>query len=214
MLARVVERARGAVHVDEVVVATTDVPADDDIVAEAQRLGVAVFRGSENDVLSRYVGAARAFDATSVVRITSDCPLIDPALIDEVVAAFEAADAAYATNALERTYPHGLDVEVASRAALEDADVHARLPYQRAHVMPFLYEQPNRYRVVHVRTAAQYAWMRWTVDTQRDMDFVRAVYERLPTGLEGWRDVVDLLEAEPALLELNRGVSQKLLEEG
>lgn len=212
LLARVVQRVRCAARVDAIVVATTRLPEDDAVAAEATALGVHVYRGDVEDVLARYAGAAREFDADPVVRITSDCPLIDPGVIDHVVGAL--GDADFAANTLERTFPRGLDVEVAARRALEIADAEAREPYERAHVMPFIYRRPDRFRLVSITSDLDRASMRWTVDTAEDLELVRAVYARLETGLEPWREIVEVIEREPILLELNRSVRQKPLEAG
>lgn len=208
MLARVVGRARQARCVDEVVVATTDAPADDAVVAECERLGVRAFRGSEQDVLSRFAGAAAAFGAGPVVRITGDCPLIDPGVLDEVVRALGGAD--FAANTLERTFPQGLDVEVASREALDRTAREAVEPFEREHVFPYVYRHPERFQLVSVTCAGDWSSQRWTVDEAADLEFVRAVYARLgdpPT----WRDVLALLEREPELAAINGGVRQKQL---
>jgi spore coat polysaccharide biosynthesis protein SpsF len=192
--------------VDEVVVATTDAPADDALVKECEQLGVRVFRGSEHDVLSRYTEAAAVFDAGPIIRITSDCPLIDPELVDGVVDALQSAD--FAANTLDRTYPQGLDVEVASREALERTAREAVEPSDREHVFPYVYRHPERFQLVSVTGDRDLSSLRWTVDEARDLEFVRAVYARLGEP-SSWRDVLALLEREPELADINRGVRQK-----
>jgi len=235
MLGRVCDRARRAARVDQVVVATTLEPDDQQIVDECARLQVACFRGSTEDVLQRYDQAARAFGADAVVRITADCPLIDPQVIDLVVAAFQKGGQApisakkgacpvfkigdcpllYASNTLRRTWPRGLDVEVMTAAALGSACREAREPYQRTHVTPYIYEHPDLFRLLAVAGPQDLSHWRWTVDVPEDLDFVRAVYGRLGDGETfSWRDVQQLLAREPALAELNRHVRQKQLVEG
>jgi spore coat polysaccharide biosynthesis protein SpsF len=135
MLARVVRRMQCAASLSQVVVATTTSPADKAIVAECERLGIPAFRGDEQDVLDRYYQAAQAHRADVVVRVTSDCPLIDPGVVDEVVRAFLDAEPDYASNTLERTYPRGLDTEVMTMAALARAWREAQEPYQHAHAI-------------------------------------------------------------------------------
>ena len=217
MLARVVTRARRARSATRTIVATTTSAADDGVPAMAGALGVDVFRGDEDDVLDRYYQAARAARADVVVRVTADCPLIEPEILDTVVRAFVAAapPADFAANTLRRTYPQGLDVEVASFAALERAWREARRPYQRSHVFPYLYENPQTFRLVSVTDDQDHAAMRWTVDTADDLAFVRAVYARFGNELlVDWRDVVALLDREPELLEINAHVQHKALEAG
>jgi spore coat polysaccharide biosynthesis protein SpsF (cytidylyltransferase family) len=212
MLARVVERVRRAEGIAEVVVATTTSACDDPIVAECARLAAPVFRGSETDVLDRYRGASEEHAADAVVRITSDCPLADPGIIDRVIRSFQKNAADYAYVLVERACPRGLDAEVIARPALELAWRQARSPSDREHVTPFIRNQPEMFRVLTISSPADYSGYRWTVDTADDLRFVRAVYERLGAdGRFGWRDVLDLLRREPALAEINRHVPQKRL---
>jgi spore coat polysaccharide biosynthesis protein SpsF len=215
MLARVVRRAGRARALDLVAVATTTEPVDAAIVAECERLAVPVTRGSQDDVLDRYYQAARAHAAELVVRITSDCPLIDPQVIDEVVGAFLAARPDYASNVVERRYPRGLDVEVFSFAALERAWREAGEEYQRAHVTPFLYQRPDLFRVLSVPGGADHGGHRWTVDTPEDLAFARAIYARFANddGF-GWGEALELVEREPALAAINAHVEQKELRQG
>lgn len=215
MLARVVRRVRRARSVGLVAVATTTEPADAAIVEECARLGAPVTRGSQDDVLDRYYQAARAHAADAVVRVTSDCPLIDPGVIDEVVGAFLAERPDYASNVAARRYPRGLDVEVFSFAALERAWREAGEPYQRAHVTPYLYQRPDLFRALSVPGAADHGGHRWTVDTPEDLAFARAVYARFndDDGF-GWREVLALVEREPEIAAINAHVEQKELHQG
>lgn len=215
MLARVVNRVQRAANVDRVVVATSTSPADNPIVAESARLGVASYRGNEQDVLDRYYRTATHFGALVVVRITSDCPLIEPLIVDQVVAAFLAARPDYASNTLQRTYPRGLDTEAVSMAALARAWAEAAEPYQRIHVTPYFYQNPELFTLLSVRQVRDDSQQRWTVDTAEDLAFVRQIYERLGGGDEfHWQDVLDLLNREPRLMALNHDVRQKGLHEG
>jgi spore coat polysaccharide biosynthesis protein SpsF len=202
MLGRTVRRTARATTIQEVTIATTDRPDDVAVVAEAERLGVRVARGSEDDVLDRYRQAARAFDADAVVRITSDCPLMDPAVIDRVVGEFLGhAGVDYCSNVLRRTFPRGLDVEVIRRQALERAAADARLLHQREHVTPY---------VRSVSLAEDFSACRWTVDEPDDLAFVREVYHRLaPDDQFGWREVIALLSAQPYMARINAHVRQK-----
>jgi len=216
MLARVVRRVQRATLLDEVVVATTTESVDDAIVIECEDLGVPVFRGDEEDVLDRFYWAARAYQAQIVVRITADCPLISPQIIDRVVGAFLDAEPDYASNCtLEHTYPRGLDTEVMTMAVLEHAWYEAAERYQRVHVTPYLYQNPGLFRLLSVTNDQDYSGYRWTVDTPEDLKFVCAVYNRLgSTGDFSWMDVLALLAQEPALAEMNRDIRQKSLRKG
>ncbi len=215
MLAHVVERTRRASTITEVIVATTDKPEDDVIVEECEKLKTLVSRGSELDVLDRYHAAAIERKAGAVVRITSDCPLIDAGVIDHVVRTFLRLAPDYASNKIEPTYPRGLDTEIMTMAALERAWREASEPYQRVHVTPYFYEAPGRFRIAAVKQAEDYSRYRWTVDTPEDLAFVRNVYRQLgPDNTFSWQSVLALLEREPGLCEINRGIIQKDLKAG
>jgi spore coat polysaccharide biosynthesis protein SpsF len=214
MLSYVVGRVRAAKTLDEVVVATTTKPADDAIVAFCRERGVNCFRGSEEDVLDRYYQVAREHAAEAVVRITSDCPLIDPEIVDKTVRGFLVERPDYASNSLVRTYPRGLDTEVMTFRALEVAWREARQPYQRTHVTPYIYENPGRFKILPVTGDRDYTAYRWTVDTPEDLELVRAVYDRLGGDSFLLNDIVRLMEREPELAEINRSVAQKALHEG
>ena len=200
VLARVVHRVQRAKHAGEVVIATTEQPADDAIVKECSRLGVSVFRGQVDDVLDRYYGAAKAHAADTVIRITSDCPLADPAVIDEVVSRFLQGDCDYASNTIRYTYPEGLDAEVFSFRALEQAWQEARKPAEREHVTPYL--RTDRFRSVNVEYATPVppGAYRWSVDDPADLEYIRRIYGAF-NGREdfGFEEVLRLLKERPDL---------------
>jgi glutamate-1-semialdehyde 2,1-aminomutase/spore coat polysaccharide biosynthesis protein SpsF len=208
MLQHVVERVRQAQTVEQVVVATTDRPADDAIETFCRTRCIDVFRGSEEDVLDRFYRASSAFHADVVVRITADCPLIDPAVLDKVVRRMLDGNVDYVTNRLRYTYPDGLDVETFSFATLEKAWKEAHLPADREHVTSYI-RNPERFRIAGVENATDLSPrnLRWTVDEPSDLQFVRAVYERL--GGNGNRfdlpEVLALLDREPELARMNAG---------
>lgn len=215
VLARVINRVRRSSEIHDVLIATTNESADDVIIAECERLAAPVFRGNDNDVLDRYHAAAHFAEADVIVRITSDCPLIDPQVTDLTIKAFHAQQPDYASNALERTYPRGLDTEVFSLAALDRTWLQAQQAFQRSHVTPYIYQNPNIFRLLAVKGEANFSFHRWTVDTPADLELVRAIFERFDYKDDfSWLDVVALLEREPALVELNLHVIQKGLIEG
>ena len=216
MLARVVERTRRATRLDRVIVATTNSPLDDRLAAFAASLPCDVFRGDEHDVLDRYCQAARHFSLDVVVRITSDCPLIDPDIIDHVtgIVVDAARSVDFCSNTLERRFPRGLDVEVATRATVERLWHVATAPHWRAHVFPYIYEHPAEFSIENVVADVDRSAMRWTVDTAEDLAFVRSVCRRLHVRDFSWRDIVAILDREPALLRINEAVRQKAAHEG
>src|ERR1700733_2447361 len=212
MLARVVERLRGTRLVNEVLIATTDRPADDAIVTECRKCFVAVSRGDQDDVLDRYFRAAQLMKADVVVRVTSDCPLLDPEITDKTIAAFLEARPDYASNVMVRTYPRGLDTEALSIDALARAWRRASKAYEREHVTPYIYEHSEEFKLLSVTGDLDYSGYRWTVDTPEDMEFVQAIYGRFQGHtLFNWRDVLALLDREPEIVNLNQHVSQKSL---
>ena len=215
VLARVVERVRRSRTASQVIVATTPEADDNRVIEECRRLSVETFRGSEDDVLDRYHQAATRADVDVVVRICSDCPLIDPGIIDRTVEEFLKSSTDYASNALDRTYPRGLDVEVLTCQALERCWREAKLFYQRSHVTAYIYENPRLFRILRVHGEADYSGHRWTLDTREDYQFMRAVHARVSDPDHfSWHDVLDLLDREPELAELNRHVVQKALQAG
>jgi spore coat polysaccharide biosynthesis protein SpsF len=177
--------------VDEVVVATSTEERDDAVADIALAAGRSVVRGSEHDVLDRFVTALDLFPAQNVVRITADCPLTDPALVDEVLALHLAERADYTTNTLPRTFPKGLDVEVVSADALRVAHAEADTGPEREHVMPFLYRRPERFRLANLRNDEPLGNESWTVDTAEDLARVRDICARTAGNQRfGWRDVL------------------------
>jgi spore coat polysaccharide biosynthesis protein SpsF len=217
VLQRVVERVRRFTLVDEVIVATSALRADDAVAAECARIGVEKFRGSESNVLERFAGAARATDADVCVRLTADCPLLDPGVSDSIISVFHEADGAadYASNKIPQSFPRGLDTEVFSRDALDRAAREAREPYERAHVTPYIYRHPECFSLISVTSDVDRAEWRWTIDTAEDLEFVREIYRRLGGVIDfSWHAVIALLEEEPSLMWINAGVQQRDIDEG
>ena len=200
MLWRVMERVRRSARIDRIVVATTDREIDDPVARFCEEGKVACFRGSEEDVLDRFYQAAKANHADVIVRITADCPLIDPAVIDKILERFERGDCDYVSNIFRYTYPDGLDTEVFSFAALERAWLEARKPSEREHVTPYL--RTEKFRTANVESEVPVApgRYRWTVDHPADLEFVRKVYAAFSgNGDFGFKQVFDLLKERPDL---------------
>ena len=218
LLAYQIERLRRVKGAAEVVIATTTNAADDAIVALCEELSCAFYRGSENDVLSRYYEAAAAFEADAVVRVTSDCPVIDPAVIDDVIDLFRLADRKrydYVSNTLTRSFPRGMDAEIFSFPALVEAHAKAILPYEREHVTPFFYQHPEKFALGNVAHRQDESRHRWTVDTIEDFELleriITALYPSHPAFTLG--DMLQLLEGNPSWALLNAHVEQKKLRE-
>jgi glutamate-1-semialdehyde aminotransferase/spore coat polysaccharide biosynthesis protein SpsF (cytidylyltransferase family)/predicted dehydrogenase len=204
MLWHVIERVKQARLVDRIVVATSVSPADDAIEKMCREKSVSCYRGSEHDVLDRFYSAARAEKAAQVVRITADCPLIDPEVIDRVVLRFQRGDLDYASNAMVRSYPDGLDTEIFSFSALERAWHGATQTSEREHVTPYLRSDKFRTANVENDSATLYQHYRWTVDEPRDLEFIRAVYKAFRERERfGMKDVLELIEKTPGLEKMN-----------
>lgn len=215
VLAHDIERVKQAKLITDIVIATTKSPNDDIIVAEAINNGVKAYRGSEEDVLSRYYEAAVENKADVVVRITSDCPLLDPYLLDEMISYYLENKYDLVTNAgsdlTKRTYPRGLDVEIFSFAYLKKAYEKAQKPYQREHVTPYIYENSsNIYYYQNSRDDSKY---RWTLDTEEDFQLIKEIYKNLYKGKHNFyfQDILDLFKRKPELFEININVEQKKL---
>ena len=210
MLALQVERVLRAGEIDELVLATTVDPADDPIEQLAGESGVGCFRGSVEDVLDRFYQAALSLSPEHVVRLTGDCPLIDPVVIDLTVARHLQVGVDYTSNTLDPTYPDGLDVEVFRFEALAEAWRDARKTSEREHVTPFLYNHPERFQTESVRQDRDLSEMRWTVDQPEDLAFVRAVYEDLYPANAAFStdDILSLLQRRPELGAGNANVAR------
>ncbi|UCH09006.1 MAG: glycosyltransferase family protein [Deltaproteobacteria bacterium] len=214
VLTRCINRVRRSQLLDEVVLATTWQKADEAIVRLCAEHGWPCFRGSEEDVLDRYYQAALSYQAQVVVRITSDCPLIEPEVVDQVVKEFldHQPNLDYAANNLPpRSYPRGLDTEVIGFKPLERAWREDQNPSWREHVTPYIYRNPERFRLCSIVSETDYSSLRWTVDTPEDLVFVRCVYENFGHDHFSWHDVLMLLDMHPEILEINRDVQQKMI---
>ncbi len=210
MLAQQLGRLKQVSRVDEIVVATTTNMTDDPVIDVAEREGVRWYRGSEQDVLSRYDGAARESGADVVVRVTSDCPLIDPGVIADVIEAltFDASASDYSSNVVQRTYPRGLDTEALFADTLFRVSRMARSASAREHVTHFiLVEHPALFLVQSVTDAEDNSDLRWTVDFREDLELVRRIYSDL--GLSernvAYREIVQHMREHPEISKMNAG---------
>lgn len=212
VLAHVIERVQAFQNIHEIVVATTLGTQDEPIVEEAEKRGVMVYRGSESDVLSRYYEAALQVQADTVIRITSDCPLIDPEVSSFVIREYLGnGKYDYASNTLERTYPRGLDTEVFSFASLETAHREARESHEREHVTPYIYNHQERFLCRSVVSPEGTSEYRWTLDTPEDWELIRRIYGALYLSgrLFSWKEAKALMQENPEWLSINSHIQQK-----
>ncbi|MDZ8065608.1 MAG: glycosyltransferase family protein [Nostoc sp. DedQUE08] len=208
-----IERLKRVKLADEIMIATTTNSADLSIIELCDRLSIPYFRGSEEDVLARYYGAAKEHQADVVVRVTSDCPLIDPQVIDKVIQFYinYKYEYDYVSNSLERSYPRGMDTEVFSFLALHQAFVEATAQSDREHVTPFIYMHPERYRLAQVVYSENESSHRWTVDTADDFELIKRIIEALYPEIPKFtlEDCLDLLRKYPDWSRINAHVEQK-----
>jgi spore coat polysaccharide biosynthesis protein SpsF (cytidylyltransferase family) len=209
VLEHVILRCQHAQLVDRVIVATTVAPKDLAVVNFVSGMGVNVFCGSENDVLDRYYQAARKFDLKNIVRITADCPMIDPDIIDRVIREYFAAGVDYATNTLMPTYPDGEDVEIFSFKALQRAWQEANMLSEREHVTPYIVKN-EVFKKINLALDVDLSPQRWTLDEPRDYQKLSAVFDALyqKDPLFHMNDVLKFLSGHPQIDELNRDIGR------
>jgi len=207
VLAHVLKRCLAAELADVVCCATTDKDNCDAIAIEATRAGAVVFRGSEHDVLDRYYQAAKYVEADEIMRVTSDCPLIDPSICDDVIRLRREADVGYASNEIPPSWPHGLDCEVFTFDWLEKAAQEAQKPSEREHVTLYIREHPEIKTANLDGPGGNCIDHRWTLDTPQDLDFFRGLFPLLPEGIEryDYRTILSIVEAHPEIVALNSG---------
>ncbi len=205
MILRQITRILQSRMIDDLIVATSVDPSDDELVRVVEAAGIRVARGSLDDVLGRFVMAAHLLRPKHIVRLTGDCPLIDPDVIDAVVAHHIVSRADITSNAYEPTFPDGLDVEVVLAQVLFAAAEKARRDFEREHVTPYIYDPKNHFRVIHYRAPVDLSGLRWTVDEPEDLDFVREVFGALLEQTPNFRmhHVLQLLTVRPELSEMN-----------
>jgi spore coat polysaccharide biosynthesis protein SpsF len=212
MLLRQIERVKSCRMADQLVIATSDEASDDPIAEFCAKSQIACFRGSLGNVLSRYHGAAVAFGPTEhVVRLTADCPLADPDVIDACIALHLANGADYTSNKLGPanqlgpTYPVGLDVEAMTFEGLDRVHRVARDPYDLEHVTPHFYRNPSLYSLMPLQYSTDLSKLRWTVDYPADLEFARAVFSKLwsKDRVFRWHEVLSLVQANPEIAAIN-----------
>lgn len=213
LLEHLLERLKKSNLIDEIVVATTVHHVDEPIVTLCKKLDVAFFRGSEHDVLSRYYEAALMFKVDVIVRITSDCPIIDPIVVDQIIQYYlqDENQPQYVSNVSVRTYPRGLDTEVFSFAALKIANEHAKTEAEREHVTSFIINHPDIFKIANFFYKKDVSQHRWTVDTPEDFQLIQLIFENLYPKNQQFtlEDTLELLEQFPRWQSINGHIDQK-----
>ena len=206
ILYHVINQLRHCSKVKNLVIATTTNQEDDEIEKFADNNSVNVFRGSEKDVLDRYFQCAIKYSFSTIVRITSDCPLIDPQIVDKVIERFFSGNYDYATNTLIRTFPIGTDAEVFSFSALETAWKNAQLPSEREHVTPYLRNKGN-FKTINVENDTNISNLRLTVDRIEDFELIKEILNNISTNPIHLEDILELFSRKPELIEINKHIN-------
>ena len=209
VLSHVVDRVRRSGAFDDIVVATTDRELDDPLAEAASALGVTVARGSEDDVLSRFLLALDLVPADALARVTADCPLIDPDVLAAMAKRFAAEDCDYLSNALVRTYPRGLDAEFLTVAALRKAGAEGTERHHREHVTPYIYQNPDRFRIVDFVDREDHSDWRWTLDTEEDYVLLRRLVEAADDAFAPYPALARIYAAHPEWHAINAHIEQK-----
>lgn len=212
-----IDRLKQIKSLDKIVIATTTLEADNKIEKLVKELGIDCFRGSSEDVLSRYYFAAKEHKADIVVRITSDCPLIDYEISDKIIEYYlnnlEKYD--YVSNTIDRTYPRGLDTEVFSFKSLEKSYNEAEKQYEREHVTPYIYQSTDKFRTSQYKNGTNYSNYRWTLDTEEDFKLISIIYDNLyrENKLFNFYDILKFIDKNPHIVKINEHIKQKKLGE-
>ena len=220
VLAHVVTRVKACSRIDEIIVATTTSPHDNCLVEEAEKLGVKWFKGSQDNVLERYYLAAKEHQADTVIRVTSDCPLLDVETLDQLLSYFQEENSNslnidYLSNSLKRSFPRGLDVEIFTYSALELAYNSATKDYEREHVTPYIRENPDIFSLHNLNNDDDLSYHRWTLDTPEDYELIKIIYDNLydKDPLFGMGSILKFLGENPDLININTHIKQKQLGE-
>ena len=209
MLEQVINQIKFCKEIDKIVVATTTNKEDDEIFDFVTKLEIPCFRGSEKDLLDRYYMCAKNFSFKTIVRITSDCPLIDPEITDQIVSEFKSNEYDFTSNTIKRTYPRGLDVEVFSFTALEESWKNARLPSEREHVTPYIKKSDNQYLCLNIENANDLSHLRLTVDREEDFKLIQIILAKVSTRPILMHDIIKLLKRRPELSEINKKINSE-----
>jgi len=205
MLSRQIERLQKAKMLDEIIVATSNEESDDPIALVCSQLNIPCVRGSLHDVLARYYQASQCYPSQHIARVTGDCPLIDPAIVDQVIQLHLFSGADYTSNCLHQSFPDGLDIEVFTQTTLAQAHKHANKPEEREHVTPYIFNHPKQFTQQELYCQQDLSFHRWTVDQPEDFTLVDKIYQHLyPTNPDfALAEILKLIEQQPELTKIN-----------
>ena len=191
------------IELDKIIVATTTNDEDDVISDYIKNIGIDLFRGSSKDVLGRYYECAKKYSLEGILRVTADCPLIDPTIVDTGLKIFKNNNFDYVTNTLKRTFPDGNETEIFSFHSLEKANYDAKLPSEREHVTPYLKTHPELFKIKNFENFQDLSYLRWTMDYEEDLKFIKLVLQKISKRPILMMDILDLLKKEPELKKIN-----------
>lgn len=206
MIWHVINRIKNVKSIQQVVLVTTDLEEDQKLLEIAKKSEISVFVGDETDVLDRFFQCAKKFNADPIIRITGDCPLIDPLLVEKMIQFFIQNEFDYISNRIEPTYPDGLDIEIFTFHTLEKVKLNAKLESELEHVTPYITKHPELFKISDFKNNENLSEMRWCVDEREDLVFVKKIYEKLrPKLIFSMDEILNVLKKEPELLKINAG---------
>ena len=209
MIWHVINRVKRISNVKQIILITTKKEEDKKLQNIAKELDILNFQGDENDVLNRHYQCALEFKAGPIIRITGDCPLVDPSLVDSILEFFLAHEYDYVSNTINPTFPDGLDTEIFSFKTLEKCAKNADLPSEREHVTSYIINHPNEFKIFNYENQTNLSSLRWTVDKELDLDFVRKVYDKMSPSLDfSSNEVLKMLDQNPDLSNINKGIQR------
>lgn len=204
VIGHVIKQLKQSKLCNNIIIATTPLNEDYQIIAFAKMSMIPYFRGSVEDCLDRYYQCAKSFSSSVIVRVTSDNPLIDPTLVDDAIMLFKSGNYDYVTNCKPRSFPQGTEVEVFSFNALEKAWNEAKKPSEREHVTPYFYNNPDKFKIFTIKNNEDISNLRWTVDRKEDLEFVRIIVSKIKKSPILMTDILQLLKKEPDIIQINR----------
>ena len=193
---------------EKIIIATTTLDEDNQIINHVKNLNIDIFKGDSNDVLDRFFKCAKFFSLDIIIRITSDNPLIDPTLVDNLIKKFNSISCDYLTNSYVRTFPYGTEVEIFSCKALEKAWENAKKPSEREHVTPYFYNNPDQFKIFNVENSTNISNLRWTIDRKNDLTLVKSIIYKIKKRPILMTDILRLFSIEPKLFEINKNQLQ------
>jgi spore coat polysaccharide biosynthesis protein SpsF len=204
LISHVIERIKTVKTIQQIILATTT-NTNDKILSEiSKKHNINFFSGDEDDVLNRFFQAATKFHGNPIIRITGDCPLIDPTLISQIIEFFQKHDFDYVSNTIDRTFPDGLDVEIFSYDLLKEIHEKSKWSSEREHVTPFVAKNPHRFKIYHYKTKHDFSHLRWCVDEENDLLLIRKIFDKMkPNKFFTMNEVLQLILKNTALSEIN-----------